>query len=283
MIIIGKGQIGSELVKVFPNAICLTHNILDIEYLENLKHHFEKYKPKVVISTAAFHNVDKCEVEKEKAILTNVLGTLNLSLACLQYNCKLVWFSTDYVFNKVDMLGVSKIDEKANKNPLNFYGKTKSIGEDIISSILDNYIIIRTSSVYGEKGASGKGGNFVETIVKKIKESTCTSIPVVTDQIMCPTYAKELAEQVKIMIENNLNGIYHVCNECEGISWYTFASEILNILNLNANLTMWNSNNAIRPSYSALSCEKLKEKNLYIMSNWKVALRKYLTEKNYLR
>jgi dTDP-4-dehydrorhamnose reductase len=276
-----RGQLGFDLVRTFKNTghevSPLTHDEIEVcDYIPS-KTTLEKIKPDIVINCAAYVRVDDCEGFPEKAFSVNALGARNIAMICRDLGLTLVHISTDYVF---DGEKGKPYTEEDIPNPLSVYGNSKLAGEYFVGNILENHYIIRTASLYGLAGSSGKGGNFVETMIKKAKNKE--EIKVVDDMIMSPTYTKDVAEMIENIIRKNLPfGTYHVVNKgyC---SWFDFAKAIFEFLNLNANLKPIKTKDltlkAKRPMFSALESVKLKDN----MREWKHALQAYLKEKGYV-
>ncbi|MBQ3420963.1 MAG: dTDP-4-dehydrorhamnose reductase, partial [Romboutsia sp.] len=201
----------------------------------------------------------------------NVLGTENIAKACKKIDAKMIYISTDYVF---DGSGIEphKVDEKAN--PLSVYGKSKYQGELKVKEILDKYFIVRTSWVFG-----ANGGNFVKTMLRLGKEKD--SLNVVCDQIGSPTYTSDLAVLLCDMAVTDKYGVYHGTNEgfC---SWAEFAEEIMRIANLNCKINYVRSEEyktkAVRPLNSRL-CKSNNLKNGFkSLPDWKDALKRFEME-----
>lgn len=277
-----NGQLGTDLCKVFQgyDTIPLTHADIEITDVDSIKKQLSKYKPDVIINTAAYVRVDDCEIYPEKAFLVNGVGVKNVAKVAQNEGTILFHISTDYVF---DGKKKEPYTEDDIPNPINTYGISKLAGE-YYAKLAEKYYIIRVSSLFGVAGASGKGGNFVETMIKKAKNKE--KIAVVDDMIMSPTYTKDGARVIKKIIEKELPyGIYHASNNgfC---SWYEFAKKIFEFLNLNdVEIRPIKSNDltskAKRPVFSALENRKLSKYNLK-MPDWQEALREYLCEKGYL-
>jgi len=261
-------------------VIPLTHADIEITDIDSVKKQLTGYKPDVVINTAAYVRVDDCEIYPEKAFLVNATGALNVAKIADEIGAINVYISTDYVF---DGEKCEPYTEKDLPNPLNVYGVSKYAGEIFTRNYSRKYYIIRVASLYGKAGASGKGGNFVETMIKKAKNKE--KITVVDDMVMSPTYTKDAARMIGKIIEEELPyGIYHAANSgfC---SWYEFAKKIFELLNLDVDIkpikTKDLSLKAKRPVFSALKNEKLLKYGLK-MPSWQEALKKYLYEKGYL-
>jgi len=259
--------------------IPLTHADIEITDINSVKKALKSYKPDIVINTAAYVRVDDCEIYPEKAFLVNAIGVKNIAEISQTLGATLVQISTDYV---LDREKDSPYTEDDTPNPINTYGISKLAGEHY-AKLAEKYYIIRVSSLFGKAGASGKGGNFVETMIKKAKNKE--KIAVVDDMIMSPTYTKDAARMIKKIIEKNLPyGIYHAANEgfC---SWYEFTKKIFEFLDLEVDLKPISAKDltrkAKRPIFSALKDKKLQRYDLN-MPSWQEGLEQYLYEKNYL-
>lgn len=260
LIIGASGMLGSDLCKVFPEAVKLTHKELDITNRENVIDCIRKKKPDVVINAAAYTNVDGCEDKQELAFQVNGYGPGYIAEACSILGAKLVHFSTDYVFDG----SKKEYVESDVPNPINVYGYSKLLGENKIIENIDDYRIIRISWLFGFHGK-----NFVETMLRLSREMN--TVKVVNDQFGKPTYTMDLANRVKEIIEL-APGIYHITNE--GIcSWCEFASSIID--NAIPCTSEEFPRKAKRPRYSVLVNTKTKP-----MRHWKEALKGYLKERN---
>lgn len=274
-----SGQLGSDLVKVFDDIIPLTHKDIEVTNLASCEI-LKELKPDVVINTAAYHKTDECEENPEKTFLVNSVGARNVALVCKEIGAIDMYISTDYVF---DGSKEEPYTEDDIPDPINVYGVSKYAGEILTKYICDKHYIIRVSSLFGVAGASGKGGNFVETMIKKSKSRD--KLNVVNDITMSPTYTKDAAIAIKEIIFNKLPyGIYHVTND-GSCTWYEFAKAIFKIAGINAKLNPITSDKfltkAKRPKNSALSIEKIKSYGIN-MRHWKDALRDYLKERRHI-
>ncbi|OEU44204.1 dTDP-4-dehydrorhamnose reductase [Methanosarcina sp. Ant1] len=260
LIIGASGMLGSDLCKVFPEAVKLTHKELDITNRENVIDCIRKIKPDIVVNAAAYTDVDGCEDRQELAFQVNGYGPGHIAEACSIIGAKLVHFSTDYVFDG----SRKEYVESDVPNPINVYGYSKLHGENKIIENIDDYRIIRISWLFGVHGK-----NFVETMLRLSREMD--TVKVVNDQFGKPTYTMDLANKVKEIIELD-PGIYHITNE--GIcSWYEFASDIID--NVIPCTSEEFPRKAKRPRYSVLANTKTEP-----MRHWKEALKDYLKERN---
>ncbi len=279
-IIGAKGQLGSDIVKIFRNdgIVPFTHSDLDVTNYDSLAK-IKDSKPDAVINTAAFHKTDDCEDNPEKTFAVNAIGARNVARICNESGAVMIYISTDYVF---DGSKNSPYNENDIPNPINTYGISKVAGESY-TKLADKHYIIRVASLFGAAGASGKGGNFVETMIKKARSNE--EIKVVDDMVMSPTYTRDAANIIRNMLTKNLpSGIYHVANSGQ-CSWYEFASAIFETLDMKVNLSAAKTtivqSKARRPMYSPLVSARLRKHGLEIES-WEAALRNYLIEKEYL-
>ena len=282
IIVIGStGQLGTDLMKVLEHehvTIGLTHKqveVTDCDSCQIIKEH----SPDVIINTAAFIKVDQCEEEPLKTFTVNAIGAKNIATISKEIEATTIFISTDYVF---DGSKTEPYTEDDAPNPINTYGISKLAGE-LFTKQNPKHYIIRVASLFGAAGASGKGGNFIETMIAKAKKNE--PISVVDDMWMSPTYTKDAASTIKKIIEAKLPfGTYHATNQgyC---TWFQFAQEIFKITNLNPTLTPIKTNQlqmkAKRPQFSALKSIKLPKYGIK-MRDWKEALYDYLIEKGHI-
>ena len=214
-----QGQLGFDIYHAFRvtshEVVGTTRKTLDLTDLDSIPLILDKHKPDCIIHCAAYTKVDQAEQEKELCWLVNTGATKVIVDWCQRKQAKLIFFSTDYVF---DGTGDQPFDENAPTNPINYYGLTKREAEKYIEKHLENYIIYRVSWLYGTQGH-----NFVKTMLKLFE--TKPTIQVVNDQIGSPTYTKDIAEFIVQTFEEKLQGIYHLNNQ-EYMSWYDFAGMI---------------------------------------------------------
>jgi dTDP-4-dehydrorhamnose reductase len=281
LLIGANGQLGSDLFKVFKAAgdtvVPVTHAQVDVCSEERVAEITVDAKPDVVVSTAAFHRVEECETRAALAFQVNGMGAMNLALACQRSGVILVNYSTDYVF---DGKKSSEYDENDLPAPLNVYGTSKVVGEYLVAAYADRRFVIRTCGLYGVAGSRGKGGNFVETMVKKAMAGE--PIRVVDDQVLTPTYTADLAEATRKLISTGKYGLYHVSSEGQ-CSWYEFTRHIMDCAGFGAKVSPVKSSEFAspvhRPTYSVLSKAKLRALGVS-MPSWKDALPRYLAERS---
>lgn len=274
----GGGQLASDLAKALSlwDVYAPAHAQLDICDAGAVNEALNALRPRVVINTAAFHRVDDCETEIERAFAVNFRGVLNLCLACRAIGALLLHISTDYVFDGKKRRPYLETDLP---NPINVYGLSKLAGETAMLSILERHFIVRTSGLFGAAGASGKGGNFVNTILRKAREGQ--PITVVNDQRLSPTYTRHLAAKIAWLLTTEACGIYHITNG-DSCTWYEFAAAIIDTAGLSADLrpttTAAFGARARRPAYSVLGHGALLALDADDMPPWRDALRAYLEE-----
>ena len=251
---------------------------LDITDEEKVKKVIEEYKPDAVVHCAAWTAVDMAEdddkVEKVRAI--NADGTKYIAEACKEIDSKMVYISTDYVFNGQGERPWQPDDK--NYEPLNVYGHTKLEGELNVSGILDKYFIVRIAWVFGLNGK-----NFIKTMVNVGKSHD--EVRVVNDQIGTPTYTLDLSVLLVDMIETDKYGYYHATNDDNGeyISWYDFTKEIYRQAGMNTKVIPvsteeYGLSKAKRPFNSRLDKSKLIENGFKPLPSWKDALGRYLKD-----
>jgi dTDP-4-dehydrorhamnose reductase len=277
-IIGANGQLGTDLRRTLAaeTIVPLAHCDLDVSNSEQVDQILDSASPDVVINTAAFHKVEECEQQPGTSFAVNATGPRNLALACRRINAVLVHFSTDYVFDGGRRQPYTESDLP---HPLNVYGISKLAGEGMVSFTWKRRFIIRTCGLYGVAGSRGKGGNFVETMLKKAGEGV--PIHVVNDQVLTPTFTGDLATAVGQLIRTNAYGLYHVSAESQ-CSWYEFARKIFELQNLKVDLRPVSTTEfpspVQRPAYSVLSKQKLN--NLGItMPPWEDGLSRYFAQR----
>ncbi|MHB8073130.1 dTDP-4-dehydrorhamnose reductase [Desulfosporosinus fructosivorans] len=276
-----KGQLGfdvvNELKKRGHKATGVDIQEMDITEAESVEKVITDANPDAVIHCAAWTAVDSAEEEVEKCRLVNANGTENIAKICKALDIKMIYVSTDYVF---DGLGTRPWLPDDERNPLNVYGQTKYEGELAVENNLSKYYIVRIAWVFG---ANGK--NFIKTMLNLGK--THDHLTVVNDQIGSPTYTYDLARLLVDMVESEKYGRYHATNE--GLcSWYEFACEIfrqaagINPVYKNISVTSVDSSaypvKAKRPSNSRMSKDKLANNGFERLPAWQDALSRYLKE-----
>lgn len=249
---------------------------MDITNSEKVNETIKKVNPDVVVHCAAWTAVDLAEESenKEKVMAINVGGTENIAKVCKELDCKMVYISTDYVF---DGYGTRPWEEDCKDYaPLNVYGESKLMGEKVVSLNLEKYFIVRIAWVFGVNG-----NNFIKTMLKVGKKFD--TLNVVNDQIGTPTYTYDLSRLLVDMIETDKYGYYHATNEGGYISWYDFACEIFKQAGYKTKVNPvtteeYGVSKARRPFNSRLNKTKLVDNGFTPLPDWKDALSRYLKE-----
>lgn len=252
---------------------------MDITDAKAVRETILSVKPDVVVHCAAWTAVDLAEDEdkKEKVYAINAKGTQNIADVCKELDCKVIYISTDYVFNGQ---GTEPWQPDCKDyQPLNVYGKTKLEGELAISNTVSKYFIVRIAWVFGLNGK-----NFIKTMLSVGK--THDEVRVVNDQIGTPTYTYDLSRLLVDMAETDKYGYYHATNEGGYISWYDFTCEIYKQAGLSTKVTPvttaeYGVSKAARPFNSRLDKSKLTENGFRPLPTWQDALSRYLKEIEY--
>ena len=272
LILGAQGMLGHDLLEVFSKEYDVTGldiDDLDITRQGSTRKTIKELSPDVVINAAGYTDVDGCEKKINKAFAVNGQGTKNVAKGCRDNGSKLIYFSTDYIF---DGAKGSPYREDDPPNPLSIYGESKLMGERYIEEILDDYLIVRTQWLYGMHGR-----NFVETILALAEERD--RIEVVHDQEGSPTYTADLSRAIAALVSKNLRGTFHVSNS-GSCSWYDFALEIVRLANSSQVEIVPISSAALnrpakRPPYSILNCQRLELEAGFSMRPWQQALQDY--------
>lgn len=281
-----NGQLSTDIRRVFDKnffeIIPLTHQDIEITDIKNVEKVLEKIDPDIVINTAAYHRVDEMEDNREKAFLINAEAQKNLSILCQSKNRTVVYISTDYVFG-ADEKRSKPYKESDAPGPINIYGESKLAGEKFTRENCKKHFIIRGSGLFGVAGASGKGGNFVELMIRLGKEKG--AVKVVNDQVLTPTATLNIAENLNELLKTDAFGLYHMTSQGQ-CSWYEFAGEIFKMTKMKVKCEPVDSDHfptrAKRPKYSVLDNESLRKINLDLMKDWRENLKLYLKEKKYI-
>jgi len=283
VVVTGKnGQLGWELQQLASSFesrydfVFADRTMLDLSQPETIAPFIAQYRPQYVLNCAAYTAVDKAESEQLEAMTINGISVGELATACEQHHCKLITISTDYVF---DGNGTSPYQPDTPTDPVNYYGYSKCIGEQLAQKNNPSSIIVRTSWVYSEHGH-----NFVKTMLRLMKERP--ELKVVSDQVGSPTYAADLAAALMQIVEedrrgNHRSGIYHYSNTGV-ISWYDFALAIRDHAKLTANVlpipgTAYPTP-ASRPAYSVMDTTKVQTDFGIILQPWEERLAQCLRQ-----
>ena len=275
-----QGQLGYDVIKGLCSrkheALGFDLPELDITDEFAVQAVFDRVKPDAVIHCAAWTAVDAAEESGNiaKVFAVNEGGTRNIAAACKRTGAKLLYLSTDYVFD-----GQGSAPWGADETrfaPLNEYGKSKLAGENAVRELLQAYFIVRIAWVFGKNG-----NNFVKTMLRL--SETHDTLRVVCDQVGTPTYTPDLARLLVDMIETDKYGVYHATNEGGYISWYDFASAIMQEAGkltkiIPVTTAEYGLSKAARPFNSRLDKSKLKENGFEPLPDWRDALKRYLKE-----
>lgn len=270
----GHTAIGSDILDSVPQAY--EYMKLDITSKADVTSTIKNIKPDAVIHCAAWTAVDAAEDEENqpKVFAINRDGTRNIAEACKSVDCKMIYISTDYVFDGQGERPWQPDDK--NYAPLCVYGKSKLEGELTVSEILDKYFIVRIAWVFGVNGK-----NFIKTMLNVGKKYP--EVRVVNDQIGTPTYTYDLSRLLVDMAESDKYGYYHATNEGGYISWYDFTCEIFKQAGYTTKVTPvttaeYGLSKASRPFNSRLDKTKLTENDFEPLPTWQDALARYLKE-----
>lgn len=289
----GRGYegIGSDIKEIY-SGLCdgtsaerMPYIQMDITDADSVGNVLKSVKPDAVVHCAAWTAVDLAEEEDKRAKVyaVNTDGTKNIARMCKEISCKMVYLSTDYVF---DGQGETPwVPDCRDYKPLNVYGKTKLEGELAVSETLEKYFIVRTAWVFGKNG-----NNFTDTMLRLGKKHN--HLKVVDDQIGTPTYTFDLAKLLVDMIQTDKYGYYHATNEGGFVSWYGFAKEIFrqaaelghmeyretNLYVEPVSTEVYGISKAARPLNSRLDKSKLVKAGFAPLPDWRDALRRYLKE-----
>jgi len=269
----GKGLLGTNIIPLLKNrfdVVSLDIDEWDIADRKAGEAVVARERPDALVNCAAVTDVDGCEDKRELAEKVNSRGAAIIADICSEHRIKLVHISTDYVFDGTKTLPYTEED---TPNPISFYGKTKLWGEEQVLAKAPSSLIIRSQWLYGEGGR-----HFISKVIEIARERG--SIEVVDDQRGSPTYAKDIAEPLSILIEKGESGIYHICND-GSCTWYELAQEVFMALGMDIQVTAVSSQalnrKAARPAYSVFDTKKVRDATGIIMRSWQEALREYLS------
>lgn len=272
-----KGQLGfdvcNELTRRGIENQGIDRDECDITNKQAVLDYIYNYAPDVVVHCAAYTAVDRAESEEHVCRRVNRDGTEYIALACKTINAKMVYISTDYVFNGE---GDKFFEVDDETGPLNMYGLTKLEGEEQVRKILEKYFIVRISWVFGVNG-----NNFINTMLRLAGGNK--ELKIVADQIGSPTFTYDLAPLICDMIETEKYGTYHATNEGE-CSWAEFAEHIFKVAGQNVLVhhitTEEYPTKAVRPKNSRLSKKSLDEAGFRRLPDWKDAVERYIKQYN---
>ena len=288
VLLLGKsGQLGGDLTDYFSASkdgnqyIFYSRSDLDIENLDVLKTHLQDRDFDFLINCTSVHKTDQIEIETDSAFRVNVQAVKVMAACCYAKGSKFIHVSTDYVFGAGHHL--VPIKENTPPAPLNIYGASKALGERL--ALIENpaTYILRVASLFGVRGASGKGGNFIETMLKLSSEND--EIKVINDQFMSPTFTEDVAKMIGGLIEKpSCPGIYHLVNSGSA-TWYNLADYVVKKVGAKCSVLPCTSNEfptiARRPNYSVLDNSKAVSL-LGEIPHWENAVDRYLKTKGHI-
>jgi dTDP-4-dehydrorhamnose reductase len=269
-----KGMLAQDLIPLLTEqheTYSFDQDEVDITDKERVFEFVGSVKPDLIVNCAAYNQVDHAESDRETAFRVNGEGVKHLALACKEFKSVFCHFSTDYVF---DGKGNRPYQPDDEPNPISAYGESKRAGEVFIHSILSDYYLIRTSSLYGKHGP-----NFVYTILRLAQQRDV--LKVVEDQVMSPTWTVNLAHGAIQLIESGNFGTYHLTDRTNGgISWFEFAQEILRLKGLDNRIEPTTREEfdrpAKRPAYSVLDTSLFTQRSGYEPIPWQQSLKRFM-------
>jgi dTDP-4-dehydrorhamnose reductase len=288
ILLLGKnGQLGSDILDfILANGqladhIALSRDDLDVSELCELEQRLSSLDFDVLINCTSIHKTDDIEESADRAFTVNAKAVELMAKVSKFKNAKFIHISTDYVFGGITY--AEPISETEPCAPINVYGASKALGEQLALMTHKKTIIIRVASLFGVRGASGKGGNFIETMIRLFEERD--TVTVVSDQIMSPTYTADIAEVLcKGIFSDMKAGIYNVVNS-GSCSWYELAKYVADKLESDCKIVSCSSYEfktlAKRPAYSVLDNSKITSL-LGNIPTWKNAVDRYLFAKGYI-
>ena len=267
-----EGHIGTALLDLLEGVEyqLLPTDIkeVDITKIDEVTQFVHVNRPDVVINCAGMTDVQECENNVDEAYRVNAIGVRNVALAANEVNAKVIQISTDDVFDKESRIPYNEFD---NVHPRTIYGKSKEAGEKILTQLLNRFVIIRSSWIYGI------GRDFVDEVLRNVGQGKKMEVP--NNQYAAPTSAKELAKVIRYFIDNEEYGLYHVV--CPGsCSRYEFARTILEYSGKAGELDLYPVviEDSARPTYSVLDNMMLRLTGIEEPKDWKAALKEYLDE-----
>ena len=267
-----EGHIGTALIDLLEGVeyqlLPTDINEVDITKIDEVTQFVHVNRPDVVINCAGLTDVQECENNVDEAYRVNAIGVRNVALAANEVNAKVIQMSTDDVFDKESRIPYNEFD---NVHPRTIYGKSKEAGEKILTQLLNRFVIIRSSWIYGI------GRDFVDEVLRNVGQGKTMEVP--NNQYAAPTSAKELAKVIRYFIDNEEYGLYHVV--CPGsCSRYEFARTILEYSGKAGELDLYPVviEDSARPTYSVLDNMMLRLTGIEEPKEWKTALKEYLDE-----
>jgi dTDP-4-dehydrorhamnose reductase len=277
-----RSQLGHDIARTWSDVALtpLGHDACDVAAPDAVRAAIDASQPDLVVNLAASHRVDDVERDPEEALRVNAYGAWCVARAAADAGAAVMWVSTDYVFS--GDAGRPYVERDA-VGPVNAYGASKAAGERLLALANPRHYIVRSSGLFGVAGASGKGGNFVETMLRLAREGK--PLRVVHDQVLGPTSTRELAETMATVARSQSYGLYHITNE-GAMSWHDFAALTFRLCHVAADLEPTTSEAfgapARRPAFSVLANTRLPSIGAAPLPPIEAALRDYLVEKGHI-
>lgn len=281
LLLAARSQLGHDLLRTWPHGTVtpLGHAECDVTDPDAVRAAVASVKPDLIVSLAASHRVDEVERDPAEALRVNAYGAWAVARAAAAAGAAVMWVSTDYVFGGDAGRPYTEVDAVG---PVNAYGASKAAGERLVALANPRHYIVRSSGLYGVAGASGKGGNFVETMLRRARQGE--ALRVVDDQVLGPTHTADLARAMAGLAGSESFGIYHITNQ-GAISWHDFAALALRLCGVDGQLSRVGSEEfgapARRPAYSVLANERLRLLGIPELPAIPAALEHYLALKGY--
>lgn len=275
LLIGGSGQLGTAIRQRWSDweIVAPPHDELDIERSTQLRDAIERIRPDLLLNAAAFHDVDRCEEEPERALEINALAVGRAARLARDRDVRFVTISTDYVFDGVT---ASPYTESDAAHPLSVYGMSKLAGEFLVERLHTHALVVRTCGVYGAATSGSRSHPFIERVLSQSRDAV--PVRVVADVVASPTFAGDLADALARLIERQTHGLFHAV-DVGAVSWYDFAREATHQAGLELAIEpipaeQWKTK-AVRPRFSALANAKLAGLGI-TMPSWRAGIAAYL-------
>jgi dTDP-4-dehydrorhamnose reductase len=275
LLIGGSGQLGTAIRRRWNDCeiVAPSHAELDIGQSAQLREAMERIRPDVLVNAAAFHDVDRCEDEPERAFAINALAVGAAAAHARDYDAVFVTISTDYVF---DGAATAPYAEDCAPHPLSVYGASKLAGEYLVECLGSRAFVVRTCGLFGPATAERRRESFVERILSH--GASDAPLRVVYDVVASPTFAGDLAEALVRLIETESYGLYHAVDSGP-VTWYDFACEAIRQADIDVTIepipAAQRQSRAARPRFSALENAKLGQLGI-AMPSWRAGIAAYL-------
>lgn len=271
-----RGQLGTDLRSALSghDVVAFGHDDFDVRDTTGARERFIACGPELILNTTAFHKVEQCEVNPDTSFAVNATAPQSLAKVARELGARFVHLSTDYVFGGSSIRPLTEVVPVA---PVQVYGATKAAGEWLIQLAHPSPLIVRSSGLYGVAGASGKGGNFIQTVMRLALEKG--QMRIVDDQYLSPTSTADLAVAIVQLIERGVSGTVHVTNS-GSCSWYELACHVVTSAGLKATVTPISTGElgpqVRRPAYSVLDNERWRTLGIEPLRSWREAVHAYL-------